>query len=448
MKFSIKDQALSQSKINELKNNYETKTENNIIRHALSKSKISDICYISEAEKDTDSKFSIELKTMSVCNQKQSGRCWIFAGLNILREKVAEKLNLKSFELSQNYIAFYDKLEKLNYALSSVMELIDHQHDERTLAYILTNGIGDGGQWDMFANLVKKYGVCPKKAMVETAQSSGTRESDQLLNSLLRFFASEAQSLYKQNKIQEIQALKDQCLQKGYNLLANCFSKPVEVFDFEYVDNDGKYHCEKNLTPLSFYDKYLKGTIEQYQSITNSPTEDKPYLQAYTIAYLGNVIEGRQVTHLNLSMERMEELIISQLKDNQPVWFGSDVSYYGDRQNGRWDTKAFDYLSTFDIDMKFDKAKMLDYYQSAMNHAMVITGVNLVDNKPTKWKIENSWGDDVGEKGYYVMSEEFFKTFVYQAVINKKYLNKDELEALEKEIKVYPCYDPMGTLAK
>ena len=235
-KFNMKNEYLSLNELDKLQNNYNKDDKNVILRHALSKTSIPDVIYVSESEHDLENKFSIDLKTMNVCNQKQSGRCWIFAGLNILREIIGKKLNVEQFELSQNYVAFFDKLEKINFTLSSVMELLDKEHDDRTLMHILTNGVGDGGQWDMFANLVKKYGVCPKNAMVETYQSSGTRESDVLINSMIRKFAADASKLYKEEKYDQIKEMKDELIQKSYNLLANCFGVPPKTFNLEYVD--------------------------------------------------------------------------------------------------------------------------------------------------------------------------------------------------------------------
>ena len=446
-KFNMKNEYLSLNELDKLQNNYNKDDKNVILRHALSKTSIPDVIYVSESEHDLQNKFSIDLKTMNVCNQKQSGRCWIFAGLNILREIIGKKLNVEQFELSQNYVAFFDKLEKINFTLSSVMELLDKEHDDRTLMHILTNGVGDGGQWDMFANLVKKYGVCPKNAMVETYQSSGTRESDVLINSMIRKFAADASKLYKEEKYDQIKEMKDELIQKSYNLLANCFGVPPKTFNLEYVDKDNKYHLVQNLTPKQFFDEFIGSEIDEYQSITNAPTKDKPYVKTFTIKYLGNVIEGKKVVHLNLTMDRIKEIIINQLSNNEPVWFGSDVSYYRNRTTGVWDTLSYDYMSAFGLDVKFSKEDMLNYFNSAMNHAMVITGVNLVNGKANKWKIENSWGDDIGNKGYFIMSSDFFDRFVYQAVVNKKYLDKEELEALEKEPVELKPWDPMGTLA-
>lgn len=445
--FKLEDGNLSINRLDELKNKYESESSNTIVRHALSKNKISEICYNDQADRDTKNMFSIDIETMPVCNQKQSGRCWIFAGLNVLREIIGKKLNVSNFELSQNYVAFFDKLEKVNYALSSIMELVDKDHDDRVLMHILKSGIGDGGQWDMFVNIIKKYGFVPKTAMGETFQSSATMESDAILNATIRRFASEIKILHNLNKDEEIIKLKDEYMQKVYNFLTNCFGVPPTKFDLEYVTKDNVYHLVQNLSPIDFFEKTVGDIIDDYQSIINAPTSDKPYNKTFTIQYLNNVVEGKKIIHLNLPMERIEELIIKQLSNGELVWFGSDVSSYRNREEGIWDTLAYDYQSSLKLDIRFDKKEMLDYFASAMNHAMVITGVNLVNNIPTKWKIENSWGSDVGNKGYYIMSEDFFKTYVYQAVINKKYLNEEELKALKEEPILLKPWDPMGTLA-
>ncbi|MCH3910011.1 MAG: C1 family peptidase [Bacilli bacterium] len=438
--------SLDETRTKSILSNYERDDKNTIIRHALSRNAISSVIYDSSSLPSVSPEFSLELKTLPVANQKASGRCWIFAGLNVLREIIAKKCDLKKFELSQNYISLYDKIEKANFALESILALGDRDHDDREFSFILHDPIGDGGQWDMFVNLVKKYGLMPQEAFPETFQSNNTRESDALVSAAIRGFAPKAHALLLAKKVDEARQLKEETMQKIYFMFLNAFGVPPKSFDFEYTNEKG-YHVDKNLTPVEFFEKYVGSRIDEYQSIINSPTKDKPYNKNYTIDYLGNVIEGRKINHLNLPMERIKELIIAQLKDKEPVWFGSDVGFYRDRGAFAWDSKAMDYKSFFGFDIDFKKEDMLDYWHSAMNHAMVITGVNLVENVPTRWKIENSWGGDNGNAGYYVMSKEWFDTFVYQAVILKKYLNEKELSACKAEPKHLHPWDPMGTLA-
>ena len=424
--------------------------KNTVLRHALSGTPFDYVVRSSDKAEDTQFVFSIDVETLPVTNQKRSGRCWIFSASNILREIIAKKLNIKGqFEISQNYIAYFDKIEKFNYFAQSLIELCEGgaKHDDRKVAFLLS-GVGDGGQWQMFVNLVKKYGIVPKSAMVETEQSSSTFSSTRLCNAALREFASKAFKSWKANKDHDkLMKLKEEFVDKVYNVLTSSFGLPPERFDFEYIDKDNKYHIEAGLTPLEFFNKYIGEDIDDFVSVINGPTEDKPFNKTYTIEYVNNVYGGDPVKHLNIPFNRMEKAIIDQLKDGEIVWFGSDVGNFGDRENGVWDTNLYDYMSAFKMNRVFDKADMLDFYQAAMNHAMCITGVDLKRGKPIRWKIENSWGDASGNRGFYLMSEDFFKAFTFQAAIRKKYLTNEELAALEKEPKLLPPWDPFGTLA-
>ena len=345
-----------------------------------------------------------------------------------------------------NGLTLYDKIEKANYAMESILSLAKYSPNERVFQFILDNPVSDGGQWDMFVNIVDKYGLMPKDAFPETQQSNATAQLNFLVNGIIRHFASQVHKLAEKNKNAEMRALKNETMGNIYRIYLNAFGVPPRNFDFTYVDNKGKFHKESH-TPKSFADKYVGKEIAEYQSLINSPTDDKPFNRNFTIDYLGNVLEGNPINHVNVSMDDMKRAIIKQLISGEPVWFGSDVSFYRDRNSCAWDDKAFDYLDAFGENLHFDKGDMLDYRHSAMNHAMVITGVDIVDGEPRKWKIENSWGDGVGEKGYYVMSDTWFDLFVYQAVVKTKYLTKEQANAAKKvPIHLNP-WDPMGTLA-
>ncbi|MCR4562728.1 MAG: C1 family peptidase [Bacilli bacterium] len=430
-----------------IRDRYNADPKNAIIRRAISRSSIVDIAFEADALTSTNNVFNVEVKTMDVCNQKNSGRCWIFAGLNVLREIVAKELGLKKFELSQNYVSLFDKIEKANFALETILVLGERDHDDRELRHILSDPVSDGGQWDMFVNLVKKYGVVPQSVFHETWHSDHTRETNFLVNAAIRKFAADAAPLLREGKMNEARALKNEVMERIYDMFISAFGVPPTEFDFEYAVGD-EVKVERGLTPQSFFEKYIGNVIDEYQSIINSPTADKPFMKNYTIEYLGNVVEGKPINHLNLPMERIEELIIAQLKAGDVVWFGSDVSFYRDRVGAAWDSKQTNYESLFGIEVAFEKDQMLDYWHSAMNHAMVIVGVHLDDNgKPIRWKIENSWGTDNGHAGYYVQSEEWFQKFVYQAVIKQKFLSEEEIEATKGEATKLHPWDPMGTLA-
>ena len=428
-------------------NNYKKDEKNTIIRHALVKNSLLTMASSQDEIKEMDFNFDINIKTLPAANQKASGRCWLFAATNVCREVIAKKLNLANFELSQSYLAFYDRLEKSNYLLEAVIELVDKEYDDRTLAFLLQNGVGDGGQWDMFVSLANKYGLCPKNVYPETNTSSATRETAQLINFTIRKFASDAKALYQTKGLEAVRKEKEEVLNKIYFLLVNAYGLPPEKFDFEYTDKDGNYHLEKGFDALSFKEKYLGDSLNDYVSLINAPTKDKAFGKTYTVQYLGNVVGGKQVTHLNVTMDRMKELILKQLRDDRIVWFGSDVGFYGDREEGVWDDTRFDLNTPFGLDLKMNKGESLDYHASQMNHAMCITGVSFKEGIPSKWKIENSWGKDRAKDGYYIMSKSWFDQFVYQAVVDKKYLNEEELKALQGEPVVLKPWDPMGSLA-
>ena len=426
---------------------YRKDKRNDVVRHAISKTNLSTIVRSQDEIENVNFDFEINVKTLSAANQRQSGRCWIFAATNVLREMIAKQLNLGEFELSQSYVAFYDRLEKCNYVLETIIELLDKDYDDRTLTFILQSGIGDGGQWDMFVNVVNKYGLCPKHVFPETATSSATRDTNLLINFNLRKFASDSKVLFREKGLEAVRKEKEDVLKRIYFLLINAYGVPPKEFTFEYTDKDGNYYRQEGLTPLKFKQEYLGDKLNDYVSLINAPTKDKPFNKSFTVKYLGNVVGGKIVTHLNLPMERLKELIIAQLKDGNIVWFGSDVGFYGDREVGIWDDRIFDYPSAVDLDFKMDKGESLDFRASAMNHAMCITGVAFKNGKPDKWKIENSWGTANGKDGFYYMSASWFDHFVYQAVVDKKYLSEAELKAYNaKPIELKP-WDPMGSLA-
>ncbi|MDD6240085.1 MAG: C1 family peptidase [Eubacteriales bacterium] len=430
---------------------YEADPRSAVLRHALSTSTFENVFTSLDHKEDEDFSFSIDLKMLPVSDQKRSGRCWIFSASTILREIIAKKLDIKGqFEISQNYISYFDKLEKANYAMGGVIDLAlkGEKPGDRKIDHLLHEPISDGGQWDMYSDIVKKYGVVPKAVFPETAQSNATAKSTQLLSSLVRQFARDVYATEKKATRNDFEKIKTSYMEKVYNLLTDCFGKVPTSFTYSYTDNKGAFHRLENMTPLSFFDTFVGKEIDEYVSLIDAPTSDKKVYQTYSVELVGNVVGGKPVTHLNVPYEELEKNIIAQLKAGYPVWFGSDVSYYGDRQGGVWDTNAFDYKSAFGCDIAFDKADMLTFRESAMNHAMVICGVDLTkDGKPTRWKIENSWGKENGKDGFYLMSEDFFRLFVYQAAIRKDFLTEKEKEALKTKPVLLAPWDPFGTLA-
>lgn len=393
--------------------------------------------------------YSITIETGDITNQKQSGRCWMFAALNLMRIEVMKNLNLKTVELSQSYPLFYDKLEKTNYFLDSIIKTVNEPLEERLVSHILTDPLCDGGQWDMFVNLVKKYGVVPKDAMPESISSSSTRELDRYLTLKLREFANTIRSNHESGKsIDELYDMKEEMLNTIYRMLTISLGKPPVEFTYEVTDKNGKFIRIENITPVDFYNKYVGIELDDYISIINAPTKDKPYGKTFTVDYLGNVVEGREIKYLNLPIDDLKSLAIKQMKDNKPVWFGSDVGQFSTREDGILSTTLFDTDKLYSTIFPLTKEERLNYHESLMTHAMLLTGVNLDDQDvANRWRVENSWGKDVGKDGFYVMTDKWFDEFVYQVVINKKYLSKEQLEMFEQDpIRLHP-WDPMGSLA-
>lgn len=391
--------------------------------------------------------FSIDLATGKVANQKQSGRCWMFAALNTFRHKMLQQFKLKDFELSQNYTFFWDKYEKANYFYENILATADQEASSREVAFLLQTPQQDGGQWDMIVSLFQKYGVVPKAVMPESSNSSNSRDLNKYLNKLLRKHAVVLRKLAAGKDEAAVEAKRKEMLQEVYTLLATALGTPPEVFDFEYRDEEQNYHIDQQLTPQSFYEKYVGVNLDDYVSLINAPTADKPYNRSYTVSMLGNVVGGAPVKYLNLDMETFKQLAVKQLKDGESVWFGCDVGQSSTRDSGIMALNAFDIDDLFEADFTMTKAERLDYGDSLMTHAMVLTGVDVVDGKSTKWKVENSWGEKVGEKGFFVMSDAWMDEYTYQIVVRKDYLTTEQLAAFEAEPVVLAPWDPMGALA-
>ena len=393
--------------------------------------------------------FSLDLTKDKVSDQKASGRCWMFAALNTFRHKMIAGFQLEDFELSQAHTFFWDKYEKSNWFLEQVLATADQELTSRKVKFLLDTPQQDGGQWDMVVSLFEKYGVVPKSVYPESISSSNSRELNQILNKLLRQDAQILRELVAAGaNSAELQAKKEELLQEVFNFLAMNLGLPPRQFDFSYRDKDNNFHSESGLTPQVFFKKYVDLKLDDYVSIINAPTADKPYGQSYTVEMLGNVVGSKPVRYLNVEMDRLKELAIAQMQAGETVWFGSDVGQSSNRKAGIMADGMYDFTSSMDIQLTQDKAGRLDYSESLMTHAMVLTGVDLDENgKAKKWKVENSWGEKVGNKGYFVASDSWMDEYTYQIVVRKEFLTEAELAAYEAEPIVLAPWDPMGALA-
>lgn len=423
-----------------------------VAKNAVSARGLRAVARVPEAIAQNSLQFDIEIKQGERTNQKQSGRCWMFASLNTMRYRTIHKFNLDSFELSQAYPLFFDKLEKSNWFLENILDTLDEPLDGRLVAYLLADPVSDGGQWDMFRALVKKYGVVPKEAMPETACSTNTREMDKYLTRYLRLCAKNLREAHQAGAARDaLYGQKAQMLANIHHLLVTCLGTPPEHFEVRLRDKDRKVVLSGTYTPQEFFDTAVGMKLDDYVSLISAPTHDKPFGHTYTVSRLGNVLEEGGVRYLNLEPARLKQVALAQLKDDLPVWFGCDVDQSFLRTEGVMDTAALDIdaLMGFSIEGGFTKAERLDYGESLMTHAMVIEGARLDENgHPELWKIENSWGKDHGRGGFDTLSDAWFDEYVYQVVVDKKYLTEDERATYEtEEPVVLEPWDPMGSLA-
>uniref|UniRef100_A0A1D1YLR2 bleomycin hydrolase n=1 Tax=Anthurium amnicola TaxID=1678845 RepID=A0A1D1YLR2_9ARAE len=379
-------------------------------------------------------------------NQKSSGRCWLFAATNVMRLIVMKKYKLEEFELSQPFLFFYDKLEKANYFLESMIELANEDIDSRTIQYLIQAPVNDGGQWDMVINLLEKYGVVPKSVYPESYNSSNSGNLNWLVTSKLREFAFQLRTLNAAGKDQNtLRHAKVKMMEEIYRIIAISLGEPPKKFDWTFRDGNGKFHNHQGLTPKSFYQDIIGYKATETLSLVNDPRN--PYLRLYTVKYLGNIQGGLPIRYVNISMDVMKRLSINALRSGKPVWFGSDSGKGIHAQLGIYDNKIIDFELGFNIKFELTKAQRLQYGQSLMTHAMVLTGVHIDNDKPVRWRVENSWGDSRGDKGYFVMSDDWFSDWVYQIVLEKEDTPNELVDILIQSPTVLPPWDPMGSLA-
>lgn len=422
-----------------------------IAKNAVSASPIRKVARVPEALSLDASTFDVQLSQGKITNQKRSGRCWMFASLNTMRFRIMKKLNLETFELSQAYPLFWDKYERANWFFQNILATANEPVTSRDVAFLLLDPLCDGGQWDMFRSIVKKYGVVPKDAMPESFASSNTTDMDAFLTRFLRAGAKTLRNMVAAGASKdELAAKQTELLEQFYRILAICLGEPPKTFEARIRDKDDKLVVSGTFTPREFFDEYVGMNLDDYVSVINAPTVDKPYGRAYSVRFLGNVAEDGGVRYVNLPVESLKRAAIAQLKDGLPVWFGCDVdqNYLQDDGMMGMDTLDVDGLFGVPVMASLDKAARLDYGESLMTHAMVFQGVNFdADGEPALWRVENSWGKDHGHDGYDLMTDDWFSEYVYQVVVDKKYLTDKERAAYESEPIELAPWDPMGALA-
>lgn len=441
------DGTLSAQELELLRKDFVANPAYRLAQNAVTRVSVDDVAINREILNSTDHSLSTLLDDWKVTNQERSGRCWLFAGLNLLRVGAMKKMGLKDFEFSQNYAMFWDKIERANYFLEAIIETADRDIDDRTVAFLLSEVAGDGGQWNMFVALVNKHGLVPKAFMPETQSSSSTGRMNSVLRNLLRQGARSLREASAQGP-DAARAVKSDILDVVYRVLCIHLGTPPEQIDWQWTDKDKEFHRDGVLTPQEFAAKYVTLPINDYVCLVHDPRPTSPVGQTFTVQYLGNVLGAPPVTYLNVDMQVMKDIAARTLQQGEPVWFGCDVGKMMSNEYGVWDVNLYDLPSVYDTAFTLDKADRLIYHETLMTHAMLFTGVDVLDGATRKWRVENSWGSDKGKDGFYTMNDSWFDEYVFEIAARRDALPEELRAALDTTPIVLPAWDPMGALAR
>jgi bleomycin hydrolase len=418
-----------------------------LAQNAVTRVAVDDVALNREIINSTDHSLSTLLDDWKVTNQERSGRCWLFAGLNLLRIGAMKKMGLRDFEFSQNYAMFWDKIERANYFLEAIIETAARDLDDRTVAYLLKSVADDGGQWNMFVAIVSKHGLVPKSFMPETHSSCDTGRMNSVLRTLLRQGVKSVREASTRG-VDAARAEKANVLRVIYRVLCIHLGTPPDRFYWQWTDKDREFHRDGELAPVEFAARYVDLPIENYACLVHDPRPSSPAGRTFTVQYLGNVLGAPPVTYLNVDMALIKDIAAQTLQQGEPVWFGCDVGKMMSNEYGVWDAHLYDLASVYDTDFTFGKAERLAYHETQMTHAMLFTGVDILDGVTRKWRVENSWGADKGKDGFYVMNDSWFDEYVFEVAARRSALPGQLRQALDAEPIVLPAWDPMGSLAR
>ena len=433
-----KNGGISAEMLTEIRKGYEGTASDKAVRNALNAAAINVLAANSENIAMIDTHFSDEVKTKGRTNQKSSGRCWLFTGLNVLRSRMIDKYDLGAFTFSQNYVFFYDQLEKANLFLQGVIDTKGLSFDDRKVDWLFRNPIGDGGQFTGVSNLIMKYGVVPSDVMPETYCANNTSQMRTQIATKLR----EDGLKLRDAAAKDCPAMKTEMLKEIYRMLVLCLGEPPVEFEWTCYDSKGNFVSTKTYTPQSFYNEYVGADLENnYIMVMNDPTRE--YGKVYEIDYDRHVYDGQNWLYINLPIERIKEMAIASIKDNTAMYFSCDVAKFMDRQKGTLDLNNFDYGSLFGTTFPMDKRQRVQTHASGSSHAMTLIAVDLKDGKPVKWMVENSWGADSGYKGNLIMTDEWFDNYMFRLVVEKKYVPSDVMNMLNQKPTLLPAWDPM-----
>ena len=397
----------------------------------------------------TSTAVSHRLDDWKATSQKKSGRCWLFSSLNFLRSRARESLGVKNFEFSQSYVFFWDKFERANWFLTDIIATSDEPVDGRLVQFLLGDVLGDGGQWDMAVSVYMKYGLVPKEVMPESEASTNSRPMNARLRAVLHIGALRLrEAIAAGASAEEIDTQRRKILADVWKILVVCLGEPPVRFNWQWRDDEGNFHRDGEITPHEFYERHVGVDLSEYICLVDDPRPENPKGSMETVEHLGNVVGGRPIRYLNAPVQEIKRIAAAQIAAGEAVWFGADVSQPYDRGLGFFVTGIHDYDGLFDVDFSSTKLERVRSGESAMDHAMLFTGVDLDEaGQPRAWRVENSWGDEPGDSGFFTMDDQWFTDNVFEVVVPKSALPEDLAAAVDSEPIVLPAWDPMGTLA-
>ena len=442
----VADCGISPELLDKISAAYEDNAYDKAISNALAGTSIATLAINADNAAMIDTHFSDRVRTKGITDQKSSGRCWLFTGLNVLRAKMIDKYGLPGMEFSQSYLFFYDQLEKANLFLQGVIDTRELPFEDRKVDWLFSNPLSDGGQFTGVSNLVSKYGVVPAEAMPETYQANNTSQMANLLKLKLREDGLELRKAYEKGSNKNaLQKMKVAQLSEIYRMLALCLGEPVKEFEWTRCDKENNIVSRKTYTPKSFYDEFIGEDLENnYVMIMNDPCRE--YGKVYEIDYDRHVYDGHNWLYINLPVERIKEMAIASIKDNVAMYFSCDVGKFLNRSKGVLDIANFDYESLMGVKFGMDKKERVQTHASGSSHAMTLIAVDIVDGEPVKWMVENSWGPASGYKGCLIMTDEWFNEYMFRLVVEKKYVPEDILKMLEQTPEQLPAWDPMFSM--